>query len=77
MNKVRIYIELKSINKEVEVFISDNYVLDKAIKDIYRLLNEDKIDNIKVYYEDLNSSLDTTKSIKDIGLNDGDKLIMV
>ena len=77
MNKVRIYIELKSINKEIEVFISDNYVLDKAIKDIYILLNVGNIDNFKVYYEDLNSSLDTTKSIKDIGLNDGDKLIMV
>lgn len=77
MQKVRIYIYIQSLNKEIEVYISDNYVLDKAIKDIYRLLNEDKIDNIKVYYEDLNSSLDTTKSIKDIGLNDGDRLIMV
>lgn len=77
MNKVRIYIDLITINKETEIFISDNYLLDDAIKDIYRLLNEKFSENIKVYYEDYNNLLDITKCIKDIGIKDGDKLIVV
>ena len=77
MNKVRIYIDLITINKEIEIFISDNYLLDDAIKDIYTLLNEKYGDNRKAYYEDYDSLLDINKSIKDIGIEDGDKLIIV
>ena len=77
MNKVRIYIEFININKEIEVFISENYVLDQAIKDIYRLLNEKYSENNKAYYENYDSLLDINKSIKDIGIEDGDKLIVV
>ena len=77
MNKVRIYIDLININKEIEIFISDNYLLDDAIKDIYTLLNEKYSENSKAYYEDYDSLLDINKSIKDIGIEDGDKLIIV
>ena len=78
MNRIRLFIELLMIEEEIEVYFRKEDILIESIIELIDLLSYSEIftNDMMVFFESLDCLIDKNKSIKELGLIDGDKLII-
>ena len=78
MNRIRLFIELLIIEEEIEVCFRKEDILIESIIELIDLLSYSEIftNDMMVFFESLDCLIDKNKSIKELGLIDGDKLII-
>ena len=78
MNRIRLFIELLMIEEEIEVYFRKEDILIESIIELIDLLSYSELftNDMMVFFESLDCLIDKNKSIKELGLIDGDKLII-
>ena len=78
MNRIRLFIDFLILEEEIEVYFRKEDILIESIIELMDLLSYSEIftNDMMVFFESLDCLIDKNKSIKELGLIDGDKLII-